>query len=50
MYFKLKDDSFWKIVEANRPAEEVHQEILKLTLGTIQENEGKAVQPLWKEQ
>jgi len=49
IFFKLKerDSSYWTVVDTNRITEEVHKEILQLTLDTIVHSENNPILPLW---
>jgi dTMP kinase len=48
VFWKLKEDSYWHVIEASRPIEVVHQDCHKIVLETIQRKELQPIDVLWK--
>lgn len=48
LFSKLKDDSYWKIIDASRPIEVVHKDCHEIILETIKRQENLPDELLWK--
>ncbi|XP_055628055.1 uncharacterized protein LOC129769669 [Toxorhynchites rutilus septentrionalis] len=46
-FHALKDDSYWKVVDADRPEDDLTAELSKIVLNTIDSCEGKTLSVLW---
>lgn len=47
VFQRLKDDSYWKEINADQPFDSLHSELLTNTLQTINEASTKDLNKLW---